>query len=1111
MNDLHWSRFSRTALSVAVAIVAAAPALAQNTTAAVGGRVMSPDGKPVAGATVLIVHTDSGSTNTLVTDAEGRYSARGLRAGGPYVITVTKGSDSNQRQGVFLALAETTAIDLTVGPAQNQLAQVTISGSSTKINSATMGSGTNLTGADLAQQFSMQRNLQDYARLDPRIAQTNKENGEISAAGQNNRFNSITVDGVSISDTFGLEANNLPTMKQPVSMDAIDSVQINLSNYDVTQKGYTGANVNAVTKSGTNTFKGTATYAYRDQDLAGRRWNRPPTDTFTRLTPFKEKLYGFTLGGPIIKDKLFFFTAYEEQHNSISSPAFGPAGSTNATAVNITQAQISEAQKIMQDVYKVDAGSLDNVSGLELSVKDVLVKLDWNINDKHRANVRYTKTEQNEPTLPGFSTNQLALSSYWYKERKTIETVMAQLFSDWTEDFSTELKVSNRDYEKATLSDTNLPQINLVWTNGSSRTLNLGTERSRHLNNLKTKTLDAYFAGNLFVGDHEIKGGADLSRNEIYNVFLQDARGNYTFSGNGAPGSATDPLTLLRNGTPTSYSVQLPFPGKSLNDSIANWTLTNIGFFLQDTWKINKKLNITAGIRVDEVKTDDRPVANAAAAQPVIPGNAATNVRQTGGFGLDNTANVDGQKLVQPRLGFNYQLDTVDQRKSQIRGGVGLFQGAAANVWLTNPYQNVGATAVYNCGTGTTPCPTGLRFNPDGSSQPSLTGSPQANVDFVENGLSQPSVWKLNLAWDGQLPWYGLEAGVEWLHTKVKQGLYYQHLNLGTVTAYAPDGREMYWNAAGRSEACWTAGTESVNSSCGSRFKALSNANYNNVLLASSTNKGDGDTLTLQLSQRVNSNLRWSVAYTRTAATEVSPLASSVSSSSWNNRANFNPNEDVAANSQYLIRDRISAAVNFSKAFVGNYKTTLGVFYEGRAGKPYSWVYRNDMNGDGRSRNDLMYIPKGPGSGEVVFRLPGQTVAASGAAAEAAFWDVVNGDKALRNAKGGVVGRNAAFAPWVNNFDLRLSQEVRGITAGGKGVITLDIMNVGNLLNRRWGQVSEAAFPSTRSFVNFAGITPDGKMVYAVATPDPLVTPTDAAGRTRLAQWGMNLTARYEF
>lgn len=1117
MNPLG-SLFTRHALAAAVAIVAAAPALAQNTSAAIGGRVLTPDGKPVAGATVVVLHQESGASNTLTTDADGRYSARGLRVGGPYTVTVTKGADKSVTNDVYLVLAETTQVDLQVGVASAQaLERVVVTGQAvnSKFGSTTMGSGTQIGRGELDAYSSIQRNLQDYARNDPRLSQTDKERGEISAGGQNTRFNSITVDGVRINDTFGLESNNLPMLKQPISIDAIQAVQVNLSNYDVTQTGYTGANINAVTKSGTNEIKGSVYYVYRDANMAGDRFNRNNGTYFTPPS-FKEDTKGVTIGGPIIKDTLFFFASYEDLRSTRSGPQWGPIGGT-LPAVGITQAQV-DAAIAAGNTYGINIGNLNAVEGVELVAKDSLLKLDWNISDKHKANIRYTKSEEANPIFPSTTGNTiLSMSSHWYVQQKTLETLVGQVFSNWTDDFSTELKISQRDYESSPLNNSNLPMVSLVFTNPApagtatgNRTLRFGTENSRHFNNLATKTLNTYFAANYFMGDHELKAGFDLEKNDIFNAFLQNTKGTYVFQG-------ADPVALWLAGRPTSYNVQLPLAGKTLTDGAANWTQNNLGLFLQDTWTVNDKLTLTGGLRVDSFSTSDRPIANALASGAVVPGNAATNLRQTGGFGFDNTRTMDGTKLWQPRFGFNYAFDPVNKRKSQLRGGMGLFQGNAANVWMTNPFQNNGsATANFSCsGTGGTACPPGLVFvsNPDG--QPVITGTPPAaNIDVISSRVKQPSVIKANLAFDTELPWYGLTFGAEWLHSQVKDGIFYQYLNLGTVTATAPDGRQMFWNAAGRNATtCWGAGGSTPTTNCGSLAKALNNVNFANVTLVEHTSLGSGNQLTLSLSQRPMPGVSWAAAYTRTSATEVSPLTSSTANSNWLNRAVYNPNEEVAANSAYLIRDRFNANLSVTKAYFGKYKTTFGVTYEGRSGKPYSWTFNNDMNGDGVAGNDLLYVPSGVGSGEVLFKLPGSTstVANSGAAAEAKFWSVVDANQALRDAKGGVVGRNKAFSKFTNSFDVRMTQEIPGLFAGHKGAVTLDVQNFGNLLNRRWGRIDEVGFGTggnVRNFVNFAGIDPaTGKMVYSVNDPSDFTTRQNRGE----SQWAVQVTVRYSF
>lgn len=1115
MSDRHWFGFSRTVISVAVAM-AAAPALAQNTTAAVGGRVLAADGKPVAGATVTIRHIESGSVSTATTDAEGRYALRGLRVGGPYTVAFAKGGQTDTRENVFLTLAETTTLDGSIGAAA---ATVVVTGSAAAANrfsSASMGAGTNIGSREINSLASIQRSLQDYARTDARVAQTDKDRGEISALGMNARFNRVTVDGVSISDTFGLEGNNLPTLKQPISIDAIQSVQVNVSNYDVTQKGYTGANINAVTKSGTNDFKGSVYYVYRDDDLAGDRYNRS-SDSYTAPPSFKEDLKGFTLGGPILKDKLFFFASYEELASSRATPAFGPVGSSQ-TNVGITPEQIAAAQNVARTVYGIDIGTSDVPSGAELTVKDTLLKLDWNISDNHRANVRYTKTEQAEPIFTGFSNTGLSLNSHWYSQEKTIEAVVGQWFADWTDNFSTEFKVSRSEYESAPRIFADLPQVTLTFTGpapagttGSTRRLVFGTEQFRHFNQLGTTTNDLYAAGNWTLADHELKFGVDYQSIDIFNAFVDGSKGVYEFSG-------VDPVALFAAGKPTTYTARLPLAGRTLIDGAADWTLDTLGLFLQDTWKVNRSLTLMGGLRVDETGTDDRPIANPAFQQPMVAGNPSTGARQTGGFGLDNTVTIDGKKLVQPRLGFNLDLTPgAKERRMQLRGGAGLFQGAAANVWLTNPYQNTGmANASLRCGAGSTPCPADLRFSPDGSNPPNITGvPPAAGVDLIASNMRQPSVWKMNLAFDAELPWYGMVAGAEWIHTEVKDGLHYRHLNLGAPTATGPDGRPLFYNAQARSAGCWN-GSDGMVSGCGGLNRALANNAFADVLLAENTSAGKGDAVTVSLNgQAFSRSLNWSVAYTRTKLTEVNPLTSSRAISNWANRAVFDPNADDAGPSAYALRDRVNATLSWSRAFISTYRTSVGMFYEGRRGKAYSWTFRNDMNGDRIAGNDLMYIPSAPGSGEVLFY--GATEA-DRAANEARFWDIVNANPSLSSARGGVVGRNNATNPWINNFDLRISQEVPGFLPKHKGVITFDILNFGNLLNKRWGRIDEVGFNSgtiggvtnggsnARSFVNYAGMK-DGKYIYNTVNLEDLQT-KQFSGES---QWAVQVTLKYEF
>jgi hypothetical protein len=529
---------------------------------------------------------------------------------------------------------------------------------------------------------------------------------------------------------------------------------------------------------------------------------------------------------------------------------------------------------------------------------------------------------------------------------------------------------------------------------------------------------------------------------------------------------------------------------------------------VQDTWKLSKDFRLMLGLRVDQLDMSEQDVFNSAAAAASVAGNPTTNTRATGGFGLDNRVTPDGSKLVQPRVGFNWALRNLlgEDLRGQLRGGFGLFQGSAANVWLSNPYSNNGvATRVVGCGIAGFPaCGTTPLYNFLGSAG-------AANVDFLAPNLRQPSIWKASLALDHELPWWGLVAGAELIYNKTKDGIYYQHLNLGVPTRTGTDGRELYYTAQGYNPACWTAGGASVTTGAcaGFRTRALNNAAFNNVLQATGTEKGGGSAVTLAISRPAREGLSWSAAYTYTTADEVSPLTSSVSNSNWAARSIFNPNEEVSGKSTYLVRDRVNAKMEWSKSLGGEgYRTTVGVFYEGRRGRPYSWTFINDLNGDGLGGNDLMYIPSSPDSNEVVFA--GATAAEQQAQRER-FWATVNANPALANSRGKVVSRNNAYAPFVNSFDLRIAQEIPGFMPGHTMTFAMNIQNFGNLLNPRWGRIDEIGFQSNgglaRSFVNFGGLDAQGRYIYNVGSLEDFVT-RQARGES---QWAMQLSLKYDF
>jgi outer membrane receptor for ferrienterochelin and colicin len=1098
MTNRNRVRLSQLSLGLAIAL-AAAPAFAQNTTAVVGGRIVSADSQPVAGAQVTILHTPSGTVSNAVTSADGRYSARGLRVGGPYTITIVKDGVTEVREGVYLQLAETTSVDATLGQASTtttlEAVEVTgVSNISEVFSADKMGTGTNVSRDMIDSLPSANRNIQDYIRTDPRISQISKADGAISAGGQNTRYNLIKIDGVSTSDPFGLESNNLPTERQPVSIDAIEAINIDLANYDTTIAGGTGAVVNAVTKSGTNEFHGSVYYNLRDgewvrEELRGREFDGWD----------KEETYGATFGGPILKDRLFFFVNYENYVRSAPATGFAdtPYGTGDITDQDILDIQAAAAG------FGFDAGGIGNLNG-DTEIEEYAIKLDWNISDNHRAALRYSFLEQGVLRFPQVDNNSISLNTFWYNYAKEFESTVLEVFSDWSDNFSTEFKVSQRDYVAERQTNSNLPQIEIGGFGPDDASVFLGTEQNSHVNLIDTKQTSLFGAGNLFVGDHTIKFGFDWEKNDVINFYGRDLNGVYEF----------DSLADFQAGTPSRYTVRAPRPGGSYADIPAAYEQSNLGLFVQDSWAVNYNLTLMYGLRYDKPDFDDQRLYNA-------------YISDIYGYDNSNTVDVD---ILQPRAGFNYTFDS--ERPTQVRGGLGLFQGASPNVWLAGAYQNTGLNYVsYVVNDPAFFDPSVPPVVPPGGSDPAcdpvptLSSCPRQSVDIIAPDFALPSVWKANIAFDHELPWHGIVFSAELLKTRVKDGLFIQRLDVFNadgdgVTAVGPDGRTLFWNPAGldptnRSSFGMTDGRN------GARTGFYRPNGVGDVFLISNTDEGESSQLTVSLDKPMGDAWSWNLAYTYTEATDVSPMTSSTNSSNWGSTLIGSLNDDLAQNSRYAIKDRVTGSVSWKHNFFGDNETRVSLFYEGRSGRPFSYIFRNDANGDGSpfssagDFNDLFYVPNGPG--DVVWT--------GGAAMEAQFFAYLDANPELKAYQGKIAPANGFRTDWVNSFDVRISQELPGFMEDHKSILALDIMNIGNLINEDWGVIEDYGFNSTQQLANYAGIcTPtttfagcagnEGKYVYHWTGPGAgpgVQENNNDKGNTAVSRWSVMLSFKYQF
>ncbi|MCW8808821.1 MAG: carboxypeptidase regulatory-like domain-containing protein [Rhodanobacter sp.] len=1067
------------------ALLSAAPVVAQNiTSSAVDGRVVDASGQPLAGVTVQIVHMPSGTTKTVTTDAEGRYNAQGLRVGGPFDIKASKpGLQPSEQDDVYLQLGQISSINLKMnggGVQAKNLGAVTVTASSLAqtFSADNKGLSTNVSRAQLEATPQGNRAIDDIARLDPRITVTDQGDGSMSAMGLPNRYNNISVDGVSIGDPFGLNANGMPNQSTPISSDTIAEYNISTANFDVSSD-VVGADINAVTKSGTNQFHGSAYYTYRNANsLVGNAGWLPSSNPGYSYNGYKRDWTGgFTVGGPIIKDKLFFFASAERQETT----GIG-ADSANGLDYNLGTGASTSNKLSPGDVQQIidtanglglKPGTFGGASAVALQDKRYLAKLDWNISNNHRASLSYNRTKETLPQILGNSSNTVGLSSYTYTKAITTDNTSLELYDDWSDNFSTETKIGYQHYVQDTTVPNQQPQVQVYINGYGSPSVHLGEEQYRHFNKIDTKKTSFFFAGTYYAGDHTIKGGIYAESNKIYNLFGRTEFGAYSFNS----------IADFAAGNYHQYDLYQPAPGYTINDVAAIWTYRQYSPFIQDTWQVNEDLSVQYGLRMDIPDSNRKPIYNAA-------------FQQAYGYPNNNSLGFKN-KVVEPRFSFNYAFNT--ERMTQLRGGFGLFQTFPPTVWMTNPYQNNGVTVA----TYRSYDPATAPFSPDPYNQNIPAGSSNqiGDVDTISSNFKLPTVWKASLALDRELPWWGMIGSVEYQHTQAKDAIFYRALNLGTPTGTLPDGRYQYWtipNASSRTP--------------GNHPNAGSNPAFATAsTLLSNTSKGKTDSLTLALSKPFSNDWAGSLSFTLNHASEVNPGSSSQASSGYKYIVRTNPNTEIATTASRNIPKSIKASLTWKHAFIGDYSTQVSAFYVGHDGLPYSWIFSGDVNGDGISYEDPAYIPT----------LNDAKVSYGSASAQVIqqFQSFIGSDSYLSRHRGQIANRNGARSPWVNELDMSFQQEIPGLFKGNKGILRLDVYNFLNLLNNKWGQVRNTGAYDTRTLAGYSGVNAQGQYIYYLPTdqsgnyqPQPLSVYDAGANPTRVvSRWSAMLTLRYTF
>jgi hypothetical protein len=999
------------------------------------GLVRDTTGKPVANASVTAVHTPTGTTYSAASGESGRYNFRGLIVGGPYTVSVSaSGYKGVERQDVVTALGQ----DIDVSFALEQSAVVVMERFVVKdlalaLDPGATGAASLLDRDRLLAQPSAQRSFADLARTNTLVTLRNvfgdRQEGMLAAVGTNNRFNSVMLDGARINDQFGLNASGLQSFFNPLSIETVEQFSISVSPFDVRQSGFTGAAVNAVTRTGTNQIKGSLYGYYTDQKYAAKDM----AGGTAGLRPFDERrTWGATLGGPLWKNRIFFFGNYEKFHREQTAPTPGLTPSAaDLTAINNAINAIKSASG-----KSFEQGTFGGAGVIVTEEEKKLYKLDWNITRDHRLSVRYNETVGTLPqfgrygvtgafanpilaaAIPGTSAGTV-LSSNFYAQIRTEEVYAGTLNSQWSPNFKTELKYSKTSYEQLTTNPVVLPEVRIMGVSGinsaganiTNGVLAWGMEQFRHGNIIRVNTES--FSGNAdyFWKNFTLTGGFDREESNFYNLFRSNSYGIFDYASI-ADFVADRPAAFNR-----SFYVQ-GTPAADLS------SFANTGVFAQAKWEVSPRLTLSGGARTDLIESSTRPPLNQALVTAL---------------GVRNDGNIDGVQTVSPRLSFNWALD--GERTMQLRGGLGHFAGRAPWVFISNAYGNSGVgrfsitqSPVLAAPNNTPPSLTSYLRNTFDPANPigvaPTDGDPTARrgIALLQNGLKLPSVWRTSLALDRKITALGINVTAEAVFTRTDQAFFTDNMNIKPLVVTATsgpavglDGRQRFNGASNSAGATSTL--------------------FNEVIRVRNINEGRTSYYSFTVDRPMKNNWAWNVAYTVGRSREAQSFGQTVAVDGWSRNAVFNQNSIEVSRSDFEIRHRIQTTLTRQFEFAKGWRTKASLYYEGRSGNPHSYTYGNDLNNDGVTTNDLVYVPTGPADPKI-------SLAGMNAAQQTAYFDFL-ASSGLNKYAGSHAPRNAFIQPWINQLDLKITQKLP-IYQPVEVELFFDFINFGFWLSRQY-------------------------------------------------------------
>jgi hypothetical protein len=968
------------------------------TTGAISGVVTTEQGRGLESANIQVVNRATGTRYGASTRPDGRFHVQNLEVGGPYTVSVRRiGYAPQDSNNLFVSLGQNLRVDFTLSERPRQLEGVMIVGvTGSQISPSNTGVATTVSDSAIARLPTLNRNFTDFVVLTPQLSTKGPGN---SGGGQNNRFNAIQIDGSVASDLFGLGSTNQPGAQagaKQISLEAVKEYQVLLAPYSVRQGNFTGFLLNAVTKSGSNEFHGSATFATRNEKMQRDR-------DFLRASRFNQSQYGFWVGGPIIRDKLFFSIAPEFQ--SQNAPAAGPfIGTGSPTPAPVLQVGVDSLVNILTTQYGfADPGSTGPVKN-ENPLANLFVRLDANLPANNRLVTRFNYVDAQQDIFSRSST-RLNLSNNGYNFRSVTKSGLVQLFSNFARGSSNEFLAGYTTVRDKRITPITAPFVvisRIANTTGTGQ-VSAGTENSSQGNELDQDIIELTDNFTIPFGNHRFTIGTKNEFLKIRNLFAQNSFGNFTFG----------TIDSLIANNPSSATLGLKLDAA---DGAARFGARTLSFYAEDEWQASRDMNLTFGLRLDMPSLMDSP-------------NLNPNIQTS--LGINTTDVPKNVTQWSPRFGFNW--DVTGDQINQLRGGSGVFVGRPAYVWLSNVFGNSGVNgyAGLNCNTMATAPPMPDAGQPIPTNCEGSTATPAINVNTVNPDLKFPAVWRSSIGYDRRLPW-NVIGTLEGMYTRAVAQFYYQNIGLvDNPIGTDRNGRQLYGDI--------TTGNNVV-----AQFKPGVASVFN---LTNTTKEHDYSySVTGQLQKRFSDAFEGMLAYTYGRSYSVWDVTSSVAQSNWQFGRSYAGRQDAEElrPSKFDAPHRAVASGSYSFPF----KTDVSVTFFAESGVPFEFVYGTDMNGDNFNSNDLIYVPRDARDpAEMRFTALGTLTPAAQADSLEAF---ISSRPCLNSQRGTIMLRNSCRTPWTKTMNVSARQSLRTIR-GQNLILQVDIFNFLNLLNNEWG------------------------------------------------------------